>query len=133
MPPETLFTLNDIIKVAVAIMGIWGFVEVVKKIIASITERHDKEQSWDEAAIKAKEEREEIVCRYNEQLSDIRNHLEDTRIEFEGKIQEVRAEQFIMIDCLRAVLDGLHQQGCNGRVTKAIETLDLYLNERAHK
>lgn len=133
MPPETIISFSDLVTVAVVITAIWGFVKIVKEIIKSITERHDREQKWDMMSSQAKEEREEIVCRYNEQLADIRNHLEDTRTEFEAKVQEVRAEQYLMIDCLRAVLDGLHQQGCNGRVTKAIENLDLYLNERAHK
>lgn len=133
MPPDTMITLNDLIKIAIVVMAIWGFYKVIKEIVDSITARHDKEQRWTQMSEQAKEEREEIVCKYNDQLKDIRNHLDDTRTEFEAKIQEVRSEQFIMIDCLRAVLDGQHQQGCNGRVTEAINELDSYLNERAHK
>jgi transcriptional regulator of heat shock response len=126
-------TFSDLSNLAIVIMAIWGFYKVVSEIIKAITNRHDREQKWDEMSEKAKEEREEIVCKYNDQLADIRKQLTDTHTEFEGKVQEVREEQFIIIETLRAVLDGLHQQGCNGKVTEAINNLDGYLNEAAHK
>ena len=126
-------TFSDLTHLAIIVMAIWGFYKVITEIVRAINARHDKEQRWDEMSEKAREEREEIVCRYNGQLSDIRRQLEETHTEFEGKIQEVRAEQFIIIETLRAVLDGLSQQGCNGKVTEAINNLDSYLNEAAHK
>ena len=126
-------TFNDLAHLAIIIMAIWGFFKIIMEIIDAITTRHDKEQRWNEMSEKAREEREEIVCRYNEQLAYIKNQLEETHSEFEGKIQEVRAEQFIIIETLRAILDGLSQQGCNGKVTEAINNLDSYLNEVAHK
>lgn len=122
-------TFDDILKLAVVIMAIWGFYKVIVEIVKAITERHDKEQKWDQMSA----EKEEIVCRYNSQFTEIKTQIDDVKTDFEAKIQEIRAEQYILTDCMRAVLDGQHQQGCNGRVTEAINTLDNYLNERAHK
>jgi F0F1-type ATP synthase membrane subunit b/b' len=126
-------TFNDLIKVAVVIMGMWAFYKVVTEIIKAITARHDREQKWDDTANDLRKERQEDVCQYNKQLTEIRNQQDEIRTDFEGKVQEIKAEQYIIVECLRAVLDGLHQQGCNGKVSDAINTLDDYLLERAHK
>jgi hypothetical protein len=126
-------TFDDLVKLAIVIVAIWGFVKIVMEIVKAITARHDREQSWDETADKLRKERIEDVCQYNAQFTEIKKTQEDIRIEFDGKVQEIKAEQFIMVECIRAILDGLHQQGCNGRVTEALNTLDNYLIERAHK
>lgn len=128
-----VITFNDLIKVAVVIMGMWAFYKVVTEIIKAITARHDREQKWDDTANDLRKERQEDVCQYNKQLAEIRNQQDEIRTDFEGKVQEIKAEQYIIVECLRAVLDGLHQQGCNGKVSDAINTLDDYLLERAHK
>lgn len=47
----------------------------------------------------------------------------EERIEHSGKLHRVLAEG------LYACLDGLHQQGCNGEVTKALNTLHKHLFE----
>jgi len=128
-----LVTFDDIVRVALVIMALWGFYKIIMEIIKAINDRHDKEQRWDETSSKLKEDQEEIVCKYNEQLADIRREQQDIKTDFEAKVQEIRAEQYILTDCMRAVLDGLHQLNCNGRVTEAIDNLDDYLNARAHK
>lgn len=124
---------DDLIKLAALIMGMWAFVKVINEIIKAINARHDREQAWDETASKLKNDREEIVCQYNAQLADIRNKQQEIRTEFDGKVQAIKAEQLIIMECLRAVLDGLHQQGCNGKVSEAIKILDDYLLEKAYK
>lgn len=128
-----VITFSDLIKLAAVVMALWGFCKIVMEIVKAITARHDREQAWDDTAEKLKEEREEIVCKYNDQLADIRKKQDDIRSDFEAKVQEIKAEQIIIIETLRAVLDGLKQQGCNGRVSEAISNLDEYLNEKAHK
>lgn len=127
------FEFYDLIRAGIVLMALWGFYEVIMKIVKKITDRHDREKKWDEMSIKAKEDQEEIACKYNEQLADIRREQQDIRTDFDAKVREIRDEQYILTDCMRAVLDGLHQLKCNGRVTEAIENLDDYLNERAHK
>ena len=130
---EEAITFNDLAKIAALIMAMWAFYKVVMEIIKAITARHDRERKWDDTANDLRKERQEDMCHYNEQLTDIRNQQDEIRTDFEAKVQEVKAEQYIIVECLRAVLDGLHQQGCNGKVSEAIDTLDDYLLERAHR
>ena len=130
---DPTITFNDLVRFAVVLVGLWGFYKIVMEVIKAITERHDREQEWDNTANTLRKERQEDVCQYNAQLTSIRNSQEAIREEFDGKVQEIKAEQLIIVECLRAVLEGLHQQGCNGEVTKALNTLDSYLCERAHK
>ena len=126
-------TFYDLVKIAVVLMALWGFYKVIMEIVKAITARHDREQKWDDTANNLRKERQDDMCHYNEQLTDIRNQQDEIRTDFEAKVQEVKAEQYVIVECLRAVLDGLHQQGCNGKVSEAIETLDDYLLARAHR
>ncbi len=126
-------TFDDLVKIAVVLMALWGFYKVIMEIVKAITARHDREQKWDDTANNLRKERQDDMCHYNEQLTDIRNQQDEIRTDFEAKVQEVKAEQYVIVECLRAVLDGLHQQGCNGKVSEAIETLDDYLLARAHR
>lgn len=126
-------TFDDLVKIAVVLMALWGFYKVIMEIVKAITARHDREQKWDDTAKNLRKERQDDMCHYNEQLTDIRNQQDEMCTDFEAKIQEVKAEQYVIVECLRAVLDGLHQQGCNGKVSEAIETLDDYMLERAHR
>ena len=126
-------TMDDLVRLAIVIAGIWGFCKIVGEIVKAITARHDREQKWDSTAEDLRKERQEDGCPYNQQLSDIRKSQEAIRIEFDGKVQEIQAEQLIIVECLRAVLDGLHQQGCNGKVSEAIDLLDGHIVEKAYK
>ena len=129
---ETI-AFDDLVRLVVVIAGLWGFFKVVNEIVKSVNERHDREQRWDDTAENLKRAREEDTCQYNAQLAEIRKSQEDIRIEFDGKVQEIKSEQYIIVECLRAVLDGLHQQGCNGKVSEAIELLDGHIVEKAYK
>lgn len=126
-------TFADLSRLAGVIVALWALYKVIIEIIRAINNHHDKEQRWDQTEENLRKERQDDVCRYNEQLQAIHKRQDDIRTDFEAKVQEVKAEQYVIIDCLKAVLDGLHQQGCNGAVTKAIRDLDKYLNERAHE
>ena len=48
-------------------------------------------------------------------------------------IAAIKKEQSLLVRAVRGCLDGLHQQGCNGEVTKSIKEIDDYLNNAAHK
>lgn len=65
--------------------------------------------------------------------------MTDRLAEFERRIGElekendrIKKEDALVIYALRACLDGLHQKGCNGRVTEAIEMIDKHINKAAH-
>lgn len=124
---EGAITFDDLIKVVTTIGIIWGAVKVAMEIIKAITARHDREQKWDEAADRIKEERDKIVERYDDRLKDLEDKIDSNYTDTEAKMQEIRTELLILTECMRAVLDGLHQQGCNGEVTKAKAKLDSYL------
>ena len=48
-------------------------------------------------------------------------------------IDKIKSEQTLQMYAIRACLDGLHQQGCNGKVTEAINKIDKHLNLTAHE
>lgn len=50
----------------------------------------------------------------------------------DNEIQSIKDEQEILTKGVLACLKGLHEQGCNGPVTKAIQMIEQYLNEKAH-
>ena len=48
-------------------------------------------------------------------------------------IKAIKEKQTILTQGILACLQGLHEQGCNGPVTAAIERIETYLNKQAHK
>jgi len=48
-------------------------------------------------------------------------------------IKAIKEEQTILTQGILACLMGLKEQGCNGPVTEAIDKIETYLNEKAHK
>ncbi len=52
--------------------------------------------------------------------------------EIEKELDRVKKEDTLVIYGLRACLDGLHQKGCNGKVTEAIDMIDKHINKAAH-
>ena len=133
-------TLSTLIQMGVIIMGLWGFFKVVKELVQNITARHDREQKWDsmsemeERLVKnIQDERDKIYEKYDGKLEEMENKIDGNHADTEAKLQEVRAELLIITDCMAAVLDGLHQQGCNGKVSEARENLDQYMRNRAHE
>ena len=69
------------------------------------------------------------VDKQNEQDKEIRQ----LRQHHEEDIKSLKEEQALLIEGVLACLKGLQERGCNGPVTKAIETYETYLNEKAHK
>lgn len=127
------FTINQLINIAVIIMAVWGFYKVVMEIVSAITTRHDKEQKWDEYEENLAKEREKIYEKYDGKLGELETKIDSNHADTEAKIQQTRAELYILTECMAAVLDGLKQMGANGKVTEAKQTLDAYLIKRAHE
>lgn len=67
-----------------------------------------------------------------DKLIDRMTALEKRVSDMEVDLERVKKEDTIVIYALRACLDGLHQKGCNGKVTEAIEMIDKHLNKAAH-
>lgn len=48
-------------------------------------------------------------------------------------IKTIKEEQTILTEGILACLKGLKEQGCNGPVTDAIDKIETFLNQRAHR
>lgn len=118
-------TINALLQLGGIIAALWGGYKVVMEIIHAITARHDKEQSWSK-------QHEEMSEKYDKAITDINKKIGENQIDTEAKIQEVRAELEMLTECMYATLDGLHQLGCNGKVTETRTMLNEYLIRRAH-
>ena len=51
----------------------------------------------------------------------------------DSDIKAIKEEQSILTKGVLACLKGLKEQGCNGPVTEAIETIEDHINKEAHK
>lgn len=49
------------------------------------------------------------------------------------ELAAMRGELQLICFGLKACLSGLHDQGCNGPVTEALNLLDKHLNKKAHE
>ena len=70
--------------------------------------------------------------RFDERLDEVDRKIDDVHTDEEAKIQELRADVLILTKCMAAVLDGLKQLNCNGRVSEAKQDLDEFLMNRAY-
>lgn len=100
----------------------------IKKIINAINNEHDSRQKYD----KYEEQIDELNTKIETAHVQANDRLVELSTETEAKLQEIKAEQCMLTYCMMATLDGLHQLGCNGKVTEARSTLDKYLNKSAH-
>lgn len=69
---------------------------------------------------------------YNNKMLDHTSDLERRMTDQEKDLDRMKKEDTLVIYALRACLDGLKQQGCNGRVTDACDMLDKHINKAAH-
>ena len=67
-----------------------------------------------------------------DKLIDNNKELERRVTELEKQNQSINKESALIIYALGACLNGLHQQGCNGEVTKAMNKINKYINNAAH-
>lgn len=67
-----------------------------------------------------------------DKLVDRLVELERRVLALEKENNSIKKENALVIYALGACLDGLHQQGCNGKVTEAINKISKYINNVAH-
>lgn len=133
----SLFTPQNFIITLATLFLIYEVWDKGGKLVAKITAEHDRVKKWDtmeEVLMKnLQAERDKIYAKYDVKLEEIEGRIEDNHIESEAKIQQTQTELFILTQCMSAVLDGLKQLNCNGKVTEAQAILDDYLVKRAHE
>lgn len=120
-------TIDFLVKMGLVLISVWGFLKVVNEMIDAVNKRHDREQRWDEYANNLDKEREKIYDKYDSRLTEIEDRIDSNHDEDNAKIQELKAEIMILTKSMSAILDGLIQQGCNGKVTEAKKNLDEFL------
>lgn len=123
--------LKEIEHIAVIIMAVWGFWKVIAEIIGNISARRDKEHKWDSYEKNLREERDKIYVKYDAKLADVESRIDANHADTEAKLQEIVAVLTVLTRGQLAALDGLKQQGCNGRVTEAKRELDDFLMNKA--
>ena len=67
-----------------------------------------------------------------DRLLDRMDEIEKRMNAQEKELERMKKEDTLVIFALRACLDGLKQQGCNGKVTEAFDMLDKHINKAAH-
>lgn len=67
-----------------------------------------------------------------DKLIDRLAELERRVIALEKENNSIKKENTLVIYALGACLDGLHQKGCNGKVTEAMDRISKYINNAAH-
>lgn len=117
MDASVTITINEILKFIGILVAIWGGYKVILEIVDRITAKHDQKQKWDG---------------YDKQIEEVKKSIADLSTETNAKIQQIQAEQCMQTFVLEAVLDGLHQLNCNGKVTVASEKLHKHINKQAH-
>ena len=67
-----------------------------------------------------------------DRLLDRMDEIEKRMNAQEKELERMKKEDTLVIFALRACLDGLKQQGCNGKVTEAFDMLYKHINKAAH-
>jgi len=83
--------------------------------------------------VKKTEEGEKLAKRVSTLEEEHQKDIKELAKKSEGDYLSIKAEQAICIFGILAALKGLHEQGCNGPVTEAIEKIEAHINRRAHE
>lgn len=95
------------------LLSIAGVVTAITVICSAIAKIFERAKAWNKQVDKWNN--------YDKEICDIK-----------ANIQQLREEQCMQTYVLEAVLDGLHQLGCNGKTTQASQTLAKFINKQAH-
>lgn len=73
------------------------------------------------------------ILKYRDKRKEQERIQKEKNEKQDAAIEGIKSEQTLLCYAITACLDGLHQQGCNGEVTKALNKMSKYLNLQAHK
>ena len=136
--------IQALITTGGVIMGVWGFLKVVRDIKKTNDDEHDrqqridravktiedKEKTWDEGLADVYRERNEIVKRYDKRLDE----QDDRMTEQESKNQQLLA---MMCMCLRAqdaILEALVEKEIgNGEIKAMHKELKDFIMEQVQQ
>jgi len=128
-------TINALLQLGGIIAAFWGGYKILMEIIKTIGGKYvekKKQEELEPTLIKnIQDERDKISEKYDNELSEMRNQINENHADTEAKLQELVAMVMILTKGQVAALDGLKQQGCNGKVTQAKQELDEFLMSKA--
>lgn len=99
------------------VIGMAGLITAIGVLLGSLVKGYQQIDKWNG---------------YDKKIAEIKDEVKATHSETKEEIKALKAEQYIQTKVLWATLDGLHQLGCNGKVTEATNELGEYLNKQAH-
>ena len=105
-----MITVSNIFEFITCVVALVAGIGAIVALYKYITTVHDRAQKWD----------------------DCDKKISELQTDTEAKLQDIKAEQCMLTYCMMATLDGLHQLGCNGKVTEARSELDKFMNKQAH-
>lgn len=133
---ETAAYIQALITSAGVIMGVWGFIKVIRdikktnddevkrrdrvdKVVRIVEDNADK---WNKGLSDIYKERTEIVKQYNERLD-----------EQDAKIQQLYAMSALIIKAINVLLEDRVEKGANGDVKKMHVELNDFITEQIGK
>lgn len=122
--------IQAIVTTAGVIMGVWGFVKVIRDIKKTNDDEVEKRNRWDKAAKRVEEnadkwdkgladtyaERKAIVDRYDDRLD-----------EMDGKIQQLYAMVVLLLKAQDATFEEQVKNGANGEIKKMHTELNNFI------
>ena len=116
-------TFTEVAKILVILGTMWGAYKIIMEIIDKITQRHDREQSWDDAVKRIEVDRATLENKFNDRLDD----------------QDAKNQQLVamMCMCLRAndaILEALVDKDIgNGEIRSMHRELKDFIMEQVQQ
>lgn len=123
--------IQALITTAGAIMGVWGFIKVIKDIKKNNDDEHDKRQRWDKTADIIEKKAEA----WDKGLADIDDMRESLMKRYDDRLdnQDAKTQQLYAMQCMSlraqdAILEALVEQGIgNGDIKKMHAELNNFI------
>lgn len=134
----TFDMVKDAALVLVALYGLQVILGNLKTKIESRVKKDQKVEEFDPDAIKCDMEKyldskhRLITDKYDGELKEIRDELQENHTEYVALIQEIKSELYLQTECNAVIMDGLVQLDCNGPVKNMKERMDNFMRKRAH-
>ena len=131
---DILGYIGGVITGAVVLMGIWGFIKVLKEIKSDNDTEHDKRQRWDKTA----DIIEKKAATWDKGIVDIDNMREQMMDRYDGRLdnQDAKTQQLYAMQCMSlraqdAILQALVEQGIgNGEIRSMHKELRDFILEQ---
>lgn len=119
-------TWQNVITAGAVITALTVIITLFLKVVRFI----DRQKAQDEELAR-------IKAGQSEEIKELRSlhdrDMEQLKAAERTEINAIKNEQTLLVYGVLACLKGLREQGCNGPVTEAINTIEKHLNQKAHE